>query len=69
MPDALHSSRRLRRLCSGALREGKIMRLVRFCLGFVPESSESIDPPSFITGKSPLLGTVADTRSFHSLPS
>lgn len=69
MPEALHSSRSFRRLCSGALRDGRIIRLDREVRGLVPTSSDSRVPPSFITGRSPLLRTVADTRSFHILPS
>lgn len=58
-------------LCSGALTDGRIERFGCVCggLGFVSEPSGSRDAPSFITGKSALLRTVADTRSFHILPS
>ena len=71
MPDALHSSSRFKRLCSGALTDGRIIRLACVCvdLGFVPASSASRESPSFITGNSPLLRALADTRSFHILPS
>ena len=69
MPEALHSSRSFKILCSGALTDGKIIRLDRDVRGLAPASSDSSVPPSFITGRSPLLPTVADTRSFHILPS
>jgi len=38
-----------------------------FC--FVSAASDSRPPLSFITGKSALLRTLADIRSFHILPS
>lgn len=71
MPEALHSSRSFKRLCSGALTDG---RIIRFRLdwdvrGLVPPPSDSSAPPSIMIGRSPLLRTVADTRSFHILPS
>lgn len=69
MPEALHSSRSFKRLCSGALTDGRIIRLDRDVRGLIPASSDSSVPPSFITGRSPLLLTVAETRSFHILPS
>lgn len=70
IPGALHSSSNFRRLCSGALMEGKIMRLEVAGLCLVPAvDSDSIDPLSFMMGRSVLLRTVADTRSFQILPS
>jgi hypothetical protein len=67
MPD---SSRSFRRLCSGALRDGRIIRLEWDLRGRGAGPSDSrAPPPSFITGRSPLLRTVADARSFHILPS
>lgn len=69
-PRALHSSSNFRRLCSGALIEGKIMRLMVAGRCLVPAvDSDSIDPLSFMMGRSALLRTVADTRSFQILPS
>jgi hypothetical protein len=69
IPDALHSSSSFSKLCSRALIEGSINRLDWFGRGLDSTDSDSRAPPSFTTGTSPLLCTVADTHSFHNLPS
>lgn len=57
-------------LCSGALIDGNIIRLVRgrdFVLGV--SGPGGAPASSCIIGKSAVLCTPADTRSFHILPS
>ena len=57
-------------LCSGALIDGRIKRLDLGCGGVVMAAAVSTSvPPSCITATSELLGTLADTRSFHILQS
>lgn len=72
IPEALHSSSILTRLCSGALIDGSIMRFGKAGCDLVPAAaSGSPDDPSFLSGTSDdLLRTfAAEIRSFHILPS
>lgn len=55
-------------LFSGALRDGRIRRLDRGGLGGLPADSDSLKVPSLIAD-SDIRRTLADTRSFHILPS
>lgn len=65
----LHSSRRVRMLCSGALMDdGKTTRLA-FGLGVVLLPSDPSEEPSFKTTKSGFSLTFAESRSFHIRPS
>lgn len=61
----LHSSKRFRILCSGALKEGRMR-----CLALNLEVSDSRLELSFIMGRmSALVCAFADIRSFHIRPS
>lgn len=49
--------------------DGRDERLTGFRRVLVPAASVSRWARSFITGKSGVLGTLVDSRSFHILPS